>query len=136
MYGVVNPTARGRGVDVAVEGATGRQMSRPPSEGIARLKKNLVALKVNMIICGNGITVNDPGDPFRDLFLAKGFDVAEGPIIYDSCFPCYADCPGTCSWVFMKAGMKCRCYLANTGSRSSFERRAPLTEKIPLCRAD
>ena len=110
VYGVMNPTSRGRGVDVAVEPATGRQMSQPPSENFPRLQRNLVALKVNMIICGNGITVNDPGDPFRDLFLARGFDVAEGPI-YDSCIPCWAECPGTCSYVFMKAGMKCRCYL-------------------------
>ena len=90
--------------------AEGRRMGPPPTGGITRLQKNLVALKVNMIICGNGITVNDPGDPFRDLYLAPGFDVAEGPI-YDNCFQCYADgCPGTCSFVFMRAGIKCRCY--------------------------
>ncbi len=115
VYGVVNPTSRGRGADVAVEGATGRQMSRPPSEGIARLKKNLVALKVNMIICGNGITVNDPGMRFQNLSLAPDFNLTRFPI-YDNCEECSAECRLDVGVCFMTVDFGCRCYLFEVGS--------------------
>ena len=109
VFNLVDVRSNKGGADANMRPAAGRRTSPSPSENFTRLQKNLVALKVNMIISGNGITVNDPGEPFRELYLAWDFDVAERPF-YDNCFQCWADsCPGTCVMIFGGFGIKCRC---------------------------
>ncbi len=107
VFDFLNHKSDGRGAYVEGSRASGRQMSPQPTEHIDRLQRNLVALKVNIIICGNGITVNDPGMRFGDLSLAQDFKANKFPI-YPNCVKCEAACPGIC---FMTAELNCRCYL-------------------------
>ncbi len=107
VFNAVSPTSPGRGVDVGGRAGSGRQMTRQPSTGRDRLMRHLAALKVNMIICGNGITVNDPGMRFGDLSLSPDFSAAKFPI-YPNCTKCEAACPGIC---FMTVELNCRCFL-------------------------
>lgn len=97
------PPASGGG-----DAARGRSMGKPVPDEVGRLFKNLIALRVNMLICGNGITVNDPGWRFADLSLSPDWGVPKRPWIYDNCEQCNAVCPGPC---FMTAELMCRCYL-------------------------
>jgi len=87
---------------------TGRQASVAASEQAGRLVRNLLALKINMIICENGITVNDPGWRLGNLSLAPGYGISRRPWIYENCEQCNAVCPGPC---FMTSELNCRCYL-------------------------
>jgi len=128
VYKVVNPTSRGRGADVVGDQAAGRQMSRPPSEGVARLKKNLVAMKINMIICGNGITVNDPRMRFQYLSLTPDFSAERFPI-YGSCEECNAMCPEQLGVCFMTAELQCRCYLFHLDPMRGSHQISPATGK-------
>lgn len=97
------PPASGGG-----DAARSRSMGRPVPDEVGHLFKNLIALKINMLICGNGITVNDPGWRFADLSLSPDWGVPRRPWIYDNCEQCNAVCPGPC---FMTAELMCRCYL-------------------------
>ena len=107
VFDFLNRKSDGRGASAEGSRASGRQMSPQPTEHIDRLQRNLLALKVNIIICGNGITVNDPGMRFGDLSLAQGFNAKKFPI-YPNCEKCEAACPGIC---FMTVELNCRCYL-------------------------
>lgn len=112
------PSAPSRaGASGGGDGATaGRPPSQPSSEQAARLVRNLLALKINMIICENGITVNDPGWRFGNLSLSPGYGIARRPWIYENCEQCNAACPGPC---FMTSELNCRCYLEHLRTAGS-----------------
>lgn len=109
VFDFLNRPSHGRGANVEGGRASDRQMSPQPTEHIDRLQRNLVALKVNIIICGNGITVNDPGMRFGDLLLAPDFSVARMPF-FSNCEACNAACPEHLGVCFMTVDLNCWCY--------------------------